>query len=51
MAKNAIAISKEDAILEKFKQNAKNHTRQFSLESILPVYEAIYTSCYQKKEV
>ena len=51
MAKNAIAISKEDAILEKFKQNAKNHTRQFSLESILPLYEAIYTSCYQKKEV
>ena len=50
MAKNAIAIVKEPSTLEKFKQNAKNHTRQFSLESILPVYEAIYTSCYQKKK-
>jgi N-acetyl-alpha-D-glucosaminyl L-malate synthase BshA len=49
MAKNAISIVKDDAVLEKFKQNAKNHTRQFSLESILPVYEEIYKSCYESK--
>ncbi|QOD61310.1 N-acetyl-alpha-D-glucosaminyl L-malate synthase BshA [Polaribacter haliotis] len=49
MAKNAISILKDDAILEKFKQNAKEHTKQFSLESILPVYEDIYKSCYKVK--
>ena len=47
MAKNAISIVKDDATLAKFKQNAKNHTKQFSLESILPVYEDIYKSCYK----
>ena len=47
MAKNAISIVKEDATLERFKQNAKNHTKQFSLKSILPVYEEIYKSCYK----
>ena len=47
MAKNAISILKEDAILERFKQNAKKHTRRFSLKNILPVYEDIYKSCYK----
>jgi N-acetyl-alpha-D-glucosaminyl L-malate synthase BshA len=47
MAKNAILIAKEAAILEVFKQNAKKHTKQFTLESILPVYEEIYRSCYK----
>ncbi|AQS92982.1 N-acetyl-alpha-D-glucosaminyl L-malate synthase BshA [Polaribacter sp. BM10] len=48
MAKNAISIVKDDATLEQFKQNAKAHTKQFSLDSILPVYEEIYKSCYKK---
>ncbi|WP_299061030.1 N-acetyl-alpha-D-glucosaminyl L-malate synthase BshA [uncultured Polaribacter sp.] len=48
MAKNAISIVKDDTTLEEFKQNAKAHTKQFSLESILPVYEEIYKSCYKK---
>ena len=49
MAKNAISIVKEDAVLERFKKNAKKHTRQFSLESILPIYEDMYISCYEDK--
>lgn len=49
MAKNAISILKDDAVLERFKQNAKNHTKKFSLENILPVYEEIYKSCYNVK--
>ena len=49
MAKNAISIAKEAATLEVFKQNAKKHTTQFTLESILPVYEEIYRSCYKSK--
>jgi hypothetical protein len=49
MAKNAISILKEDAILERFKQNAKEHTKRFSIKNILPVYEDIYKSCYKNK--
>lgn len=45
MSKNTISILKDDATLSKFKQNAKAHTKQFSLENILPVYEEIYKSC------
>ena len=49
MAKNAISILKDDAILEEFKENAREHTKRFSLENILPVYEDIYKSCYKTK--
>ena len=49
MAKNAISILKEDAVLERFKQNAKEHTKRFSIKNILPVYEDIYKSCYKNK--
>ena len=49
MAKNAISILKNDTTLEQFKQNAQNHTKKFSLENILPVYEDIYKSCYLAK--
>ena len=45
MAKNAITILKDAAILEEFKANAKAHTKLFSLENILPVYEELYKSC------
>jgi N-acetyl-alpha-D-glucosaminyl L-malate synthase BshA len=49
MAKNAITILKDDDVLNKFKNNAKDHTKKFSLENILPVYEEIYKSCYKSK--
>ncbi len=49
MAKNAISILKEDAVLNQFKKNAKEHTKKFSLQNILPVYEEIYKSCYKTK--
>ncbi|WP_422091942.1 N-acetyl-alpha-D-glucosaminyl L-malate synthase BshA [Tenacibaculum ovolyticum] len=45
MAKNAIIILRDDAVLNEFKTNAKEHIKLFSLENILPVYEAIYKSC------
>jgi len=47
MAKNAITILKDDVILERFKLHARNHTKRFSLENILPIYEDIYKSCYK----
>lgn len=48
MAKNTLAILKDDETLNLFKKNAKEHTRQFSLKNILPVYEDIYKSCVVK---
>ena len=48
MAKNAVSILKDDAILLRFKANAKKHTKQFCLENILPVYEEIYSSVLEK---
>lgn len=44
MAKNVLKIVKDDATLLQFKQNAKEHTKQFSIKNILPVYEEIYES-------
>ena len=49
MAKNTISILKDDATLERFKNNAKAHANKFALKNILPVYEEIYTSCYKTK--
>ena len=46
MANNAVSILENDEILETFKENAREHTKKFSLENILPVYESIYKSCY-----
>lgn len=48
MAKNTLIILKDDATLLQFKKNAKEHARKFSIKSILPVYEAIYASLYEK---
>ncbi|MDT7831720.1 N-acetyl-alpha-D-glucosaminyl L-malate synthase BshA [Flavobacteriaceae bacterium S356] len=48
MAKNALTILKDDETLATFKANAKEHTKQFSLKNILPVYEDIYKSCAVK---
>ncbi|WKD86600.1 N-acetyl-alpha-D-glucosaminyl L-malate synthase [Polaribacter huanghezhanensis] len=44
MANNVLKIVKDDVTLLQFKQNAKAHTKQFSIKNILPVYEDIYES-------
>lgn len=51
MAKNALNILESDETLEVFKKNAKEHTKQFSLSNILPVYEDIYSSVLEKKTI
>jgi len=48
MANNALKIVKDEATLQQFKKNAKEHTKQFSLNSILPIYEEIYESLIDK---
>ncbi|MFV0248272.1 MAG: N-acetyl-alpha-D-glucosaminyl L-malate synthase BshA [Tenacibaculum sp.] len=46
MAKNAIYMLSNDDILNKFKANAKNHIKKFSLNKILSQYQNIYKKCY-----
>lgn len=48
MAKNTLTIIESDEALLEFKKNAKEHTKQFSLSNILPVYEDIYSSVLEK---
>lgn len=42
MAKNAIAILKDEKILEQFRRNAFEQAKKFSIEKILPMYEKLY---------
>ena len=48
MANNALNILESDENLAMFKRNAKEHTKQFSLNNILPIYEEIYNSVLEK---
>ena len=48
MAANALKIVKDEKTLQRFKSNAKEHTKQFSLKNILPIYEDIYESLIVK---
>ena len=50
MAKNAIFILKYDKTLNRFKTNAVEHAKKFSIQNILPVYEEVYKSCYKVKD-
>jgi L-malate glycosyltransferase len=42
MAKNALAIFKDDATLLQFKANALAQAQKFDIENIVPLYEALY---------
>ncbi|MEY2917315.1 MAG: N-acetyl-alpha-D-glucosaminyl L-malate synthase BshA [Bacteroidota bacterium] len=42
MAKNALAIFKDDKTLLKFKANALAQAQKFDIENIVPLYEALY---------
>ncbi|MGF2413677.1 N-acetyl-alpha-D-glucosaminyl L-malate synthase BshA [Ferruginibacter sp.] len=42
MAKNALAILKDDATLLQFKANALAQAKKFDIENIVPIYEALY---------
>lgn len=48
MAQNTLHILKNEESLLKFKRQAKEHTKNFALSNILPVYEDIYTSVKEK---
>ena len=48
MAQNALKILKDDATLEKFKENAFSVAEKFDIKSILPLYEALYQKAINK---
>lgn len=42
MAKNALSILRDESTLLKFKEQAKNASKQFDIHTIVPFYEAVY---------
>jgi len=46
MAKNAIEILGDEAVLEKFKENAVRAAQKFDILKVLPLYEKVYEDAY-----
>ncbi len=49
MATNALEILKDDKTLEQFKVNAREQATQFDVNTIVPIYEALYTKALSQK--
>lgn len=49
MAQNAIYILEDENRLAQFKNNAKKISKEFELNTILPLYERIYEKAYQSR--
>jgi N-acetyl-alpha-D-glucosaminyl L-malate synthase BshA len=48
MVKNALSILKDDATLERFKENAHKVATKFDIKKVLPLYEALYERAYKE---
>ena len=49
MAKNALKILSDNAILEKFKRNAVVSAQRFDIEKIVPMYEDLYQRAHKNR--
>lgn len=49
MAKNALKILSDDAVLEKFKENAVVSAQRFDIRKVVPLYEALYEKAYKSR--
>ena len=49
MAKNAIYLLKNEKRLETFKMQAKNISKDFEIQNILPLYEDVYEKAYNSR--
>jgi len=49
MAKNAIAILKDEKIHQQFSENAFEQAKKFSIEKVLPLYELLYKNVIDNK--
>lgn len=47
MAENALKILRDEATMEKFKENAAKVAAKFDILNILPLYEAVYEKAYK----
>jgi len=43
MAKNALTLLKDDALMEQFCKNARTQAEKFNITKVLPMYEAMYS--------
>jgi glycosyltransferase involved in cell wall biosynthesis len=50
MAANAIKILSDDAVLQKFRENAYQHAKKFDVHSVLPRYEELYNQLLAKSK-
>jgi glycosyltransferase involved in cell wall biosynthesis len=48
MAQNAIALLQDEEKLARFKQQAYEQARRFSLDKIMPLYEAYYQKVLER---
>jgi hypothetical protein len=48
MAENALRILRDNATLNKFKENALSVAKQFDIKNILPLYEELYQKAINK---
>ena len=51
MSKNAIAILKDDTVLERFKKNARKEAEKFKIDAVVPIYEALYEEVLNEESV
>lgn len=49
MSRNALKILENEAVLNKFKLNAKESAKQFDIKKIVPVYEELYYKALNEK--
>ncbi|MEM9075496.1 MAG: N-acetyl-alpha-D-glucosaminyl L-malate synthase BshA [Bacteroidota bacterium] len=49
MAKKAIHILKDETVMEKFKENAREVASKFDILNILPLYEEVYEKAYNSR--
>jgi glycosyltransferase involved in cell wall biosynthesis len=42
MAKNALTILKDEETLKAFKDRAREYSRKFDIDKVLPLYEKLY---------
>ncbi|MEZ5014376.1 MAG: N-acetyl-alpha-D-glucosaminyl L-malate synthase BshA [Chitinophagales bacterium] len=51
MAQHAVIILSDDAVLQKFRENAFAQAQQFALDRVMPQYEAFYAEVVKKSKV
>jgi len=51
MSRNALTILKDDAVLDRFRKNARATAARFDIHNIIPKYEDLYQRCLESVRV